>query len=135
MIVGIIIVGSLTYAVSNDVNNSTNFKNSRQTQYAATSIANLALQSIRYTPLLSVNQTLNASPPRYCWGSGPISQLSGVADLPNMSVFCSTAWNPTSAATRVVTLSACPTTGLSAKAAGTACAAHPTLQGVVVFDD
>ena len=130
LIVGLILIGSLTYAVSNDVSNSTHFKIGRSMQYAASSATNQAIQSIRYTPLLGTNQTLNASPPSYCWGSGPVSQLLNIDGVPGISVWCSTDWNPTSTATRVVTISTCPSS-MSASA----CAANPTLQAVVTIDD
>ena len=130
MIVGLVIIGGLTYAVSNDVNNSTHFKAGRQMQYAASSITNQAIQIIRFNPLLSTSQTLNASPPSYCWGNGPTSQLANIDGVAAISVWCSTQWNPTSASTRVVTLSTC----LSSLSAAQ-CAATPLLQAIVTFDD
>jgi hypothetical protein len=47
-----------------------------------------------------------------------------------MSVWCSTKWNPSSASTRVVTISTC----ISSQSAAT-CSANPYLQAIVVFDD
>jgi hypothetical protein len=125
-----LIVAALLSFVGNDVQNSTNFKLARTTHYAASGATNTAIQSIRYTPLLSTGQTLNASPPSSCWGSGAPSTLNNVNGWPAMTVWCSTRWNPASAATRVVTLSTC----LSSVSA-TACAAKPLLQAIVTFDD
>jgi len=124
------IVGGLTDLVMNDVRNTSQFALNRSDQYAASSATDLAIQSIRYTPLLATDETLNASPPSYCWGSGPVSETPSVNGVPQMSVWCSTSWSPTSASTRVVTLSTCPSTTSAA-----ACAAHPALQAVVTFDD
>jgi hypothetical protein len=120
------IIGGLADLVTNDVSNSTQFASVRSLQYAATSATNLAIESIRYTPLLGTNQTLNASPPGSC--GAPSSPAEGSEQ--SMAVWCSTAWNPTSADTRVVTLSTCPI-GIPAGA----CALAPTLQAKVTFDD
>ena len=128
--VGTIVIGALTFSLSNDLNNSANFKTSRAMEYSLSNATNQAIQSIRYTPLLSVAQTLNASPPSYCWGNGPTSSISAIAGQPSIAAWCSTQWFPTSTTTRIVTISACP-------AAETAlqCGTNPNLQAVVVFDD
>jgi hypothetical protein len=118
---------SLTGWIANDLSNTSRFSNVREEQLAASSVAELAIQNIRYTPLLSATQ--NASPPSYCWGSGP---SSGVASIDGFSfdAWCSTVWNPTSAATRVVTISICQST-----VSATGCAASPYLQATITFDD
>jgi hypothetical protein len=130
LLITVVIVGSLASGITNDLSNSNTFKSVRSLQYAARSATDLAIQSIRYTPLLTTTQTLNASPPSYCWGSGPVSGLSNVDGVPQMNVWCSTAWAPTSADTRVVTFSAC-----SASLTAAQCAAQPLLQAMVTFDD
>ena len=134
LLVGILVIGGLTYAASNDISNSTNFKASRSLQFAASSTTNLAIQNIRYTPLLSTSQTLNASPPSYCWGySSPSQQTFNGYTL---SSWCSTAWTPTSAQTRVVTISTCLSNDLNGTPiSASTCAASPLLQAVVAFDD
>ena len=73
-----VIVGALTEWITNDLANSANFTATQNVSNAATNAVNLAIQNIRYNPLLytSVNNTttdltLNASPPSYCWGPGP----------------------------------------------------------------
>jgi hypothetical protein len=118
---------SLTGWIANDLGNTSRFSNVREEQLAASSVAELAIQNIRYTPLLSTTQ--NASPPSSCWGSGP---TSGVASIDGFSLnaWCSTVWDPTSAATRVVTISICQST---VSAAG--CATSPYLQATITFDD
>jgi Tfp pilus assembly protein PilX len=131
LLVGIIVVGALTSALTNDLSNSAAFKSVRSLQYAARSATNFAIQSIRYTPLLSTSQTLNASPPNYCWGAGPSSTFPQTIDgVSGMTVWCSTVWNATSAQTRVVTFSTCP-----GSSTAVLCAQHPYLQAVVTFDD
>ena len=130
LLVGIIVVGALTSALTNDLSNSTAFKSVRSLQYAARSATNFAIQSIRYTPLLTASQTLNASPPSYCWGSGPYSTFQPIDDVSGMTVWCSTVWNATSAQTRVVTFSTCLSSHTAAQ-----CAQNPFLQAVVTFDD
>lgn len=137
-----VIVGGLTEWTSNDLMNSAVFKQTQTVNSDATNAVNLAIQSIRYTPLLytSANntltdQTLNASPPSYCWGSGPSQDF-------NMNVYCTTVWNPTMANTRQVTVTACPqtqtlpTTGTASwTAAQSSCPQSPFLQAIVTFDD
>jgi len=121
-------VGALAGWAANDIHASPRFATGRTLQDAARSTAELAIQNIRYAPLLGATQTLNASPPNYCWGSGPASSLT--IDGYTMSSWCSTAWNPTSAQTRVVTISTCKSTVSAA-----ACSANPLLSVVVTYDD
>ncbi len=140
-----LIVAALTTWAENDLNNTAKFNTARSLQYAATSVTDLAIQNIRYTPLLTTSQTLNASPPSYCWGTGWISEMttptSGGVPGYTVASWCSSTWNPASASTRVVTISTCvtalPTTATQAQAtaAATVCAANPYLQAVVTFDD
>jgi hypothetical protein len=123
-----LIAGGLASWVSADLKNSLNFQNDRNVQYALSSTTQVAIQNIRYAPLFGV--TLNATPPSYCWCTGPSSQLTYGNN--QVAVWCSTVWNPSSSSTRVVTISACMTNVASTAAA---CAATPGLQTVVTFDD
>jgi hypothetical protein len=127
-----LVLAGLASWVINDLNNSSRFSSARSLQFAANSATELAIQNMRYAPLLSAGQTLNASPPSYCWGSGPTSQLTGsnTVDGVSIEVWCSTVWTPSSADTRVVTFSSC----LSGVNAST-CVVNPTLAAVVAFDD
>ena len=139
LIVGAMVIGALMNALTNDLNDSRSFLSARSEQYAAKSATDLAINSIRYAncspsaPNCNTNtllpQTLNASPPTWCWGNGPKSELSNV-DGVSMDVWCSTAWDPTSTNSRVVTFSTC-LDGVSAAR----CVAQPYLQAVVTFDD
>ncbi|HEY5266645.1 MAG TPA: IPT/TIG domain-containing protein [Acidimicrobiales bacterium] len=127
-----LILTALASWATNDLNNSSRFSAARSLQFAANSATELAIQNIRYAPLLSAGQTLNASPPGYCWGSGPTSQLVGSnsVDGIGVEVWCSTVWSPSSANTRVVTFSTC-LSGVNAAS----CAINPKLEAVVAFDD
>lgn len=131
------VVGSLATWATNDLNNTTQFTSARTLQYAVSSTMNNAIENIRYTPLLGAGQTLSASPPAACWGTGSTSELT--VNNVNVAVWCSTAWNAPSAQTRIVTFSACPITpsqsGLSASALATACVANPTLTSIVTYGD
>ncbi len=130
-----LIVGGLASWTANNLSNSLKFQQDRNAQYALSSASQVAIANIRYTPLLGPNQTLNASPPSYCWGTAAPSELTIQGD--QVAVWCSTVWNPNNASTRVVTLSACltPPNGVIPDTSPAQCAATPGLQTVVVFDD
>jgi hypothetical protein len=135
-LVYIIIVGMVTGALGgwivNDLSNSGRFNSSSSEQSAARSVMEVAVQSVRYTPLIGtgLSQTVaTLANPSYCWGSASPSQITGMNGY-SLSVWCSTVFSPSSTATRVVTLLVC----LSATSAVT-CAASPMLQAVVTFDD
>ena len=154
-----LIVGGLASWTSNDLKNALDFQSARNAQYALSSTSQVAIQNIRYTPLLGGvdggdgGATLNASPPSYCWGPTPFTAPptgdSYVSELTvqnyQVAVWCSTVWDPTSTSTRVVTVSACLTSVISTpsnpgplsavQSAATACAAQPGLQTIVTFDD
>lgn len=126
--VSITVIALAGFSMTN-LHTTTRFSAARELQDAARSTTELAMQTIRYTPLLSTSQTLNASPPSVCWGSGATSGVHNI-DGYSMNVWCSTTWNPTSAATRVVTFSTCVSTLAAAQ-----CAATPYLKVVVTYDD
>lgn len=125
--VSITVLG-LSSWVANDLSNVKGFSNARELQQAASSTAEFAMQNIRYTPLIGVNQTWGQF--NYCWGTSGTSSLT--IDGSTINAYCSTAWNPTSAATRTVTIDAC-----QSKVSASACQATggAFLQVVVVFDD
>jgi trimeric autotransporter adhesin len=129
LVIGLIVGGLATWT-ANDLRNSINFQADRQAQYALSSATQVAIQNIRYTPLFS--STLNVSPPSYCWTSSPAGPSELTYGPNQVVVWCSTVWNPSSASTRVVTVSACLT---SVNSTAAACAASPGLQTIVTFDD
>ncbi len=131
IIVVSVIVAALTTWTTGDLNNTNKFTSARSMDYSLSSAMEVAINDIRYAPLVAANQTLNAAPPSYCWGTTSPSTLqlpgSGEADI---ATWCSTLEDLGSATTRTVTISACLSTTNA-----TACAASPLLQAVVVFND
>ena len=121
-------VAILTSWATNDLRNTNNFNGAQNLDYSVTSAMETAINSIRYAPLVAGGQTLNASPPSYCWGSSSPSALT--TDGVGVSVWCSTYQDLQSSTTRIVTLSACKSSVSAAS-----CAATPFLQAVVDFDD
>ena len=141
-----LIVGGLASWTANDLSNAVVFQNARSAELALNSGTQLAIQNIRYVPLITPNAmgtdgTLNASPPEYCWGAGPGSELTtqGVT----VALWCTTQWNPASSITRVVTINACimPSNPLVTigtnnwNSLSTSSAKNPGLQTQVSFDD
>jgi hypothetical protein len=126
------IVGSLATWATNDLNNTAHFTSARTLQYAANGATQVAIQNIRYTPLLATTVPPNSptwpggTGPGSCWASGAPVQI----DNQSMDVFCTTVYTPTSASTRVVTFDTCLDGGTAAQ-----CIANPLLEAVVTFDD
>ncbi len=116
------IVGSLATWATNDLNNTSHFTSARTLQYAVNGAAEVAIQNIRYTPLLAST----APGPAACWSGGSSVPVDGQT----IDVWCSTVYTPTSPNTRVVTLVACLHGG-----SASACTSNPLLQAVVTFDD
>src|ERR1700692_4914752 len=52
LVVGTLAIGALAFQVTNDLSNSKQFQHARSVQFAAKSATNLAIQNIRYTPML-----------------------------------------------------------------------------------
>ena len=105
-----------------------NFTAAQSTVSTANSVAELALQEVRYN---FYSNSVWVQVPVSCWPSGSTpSALQGINNQ-NMYAYCSTHWNPSSvSATRKVTVYVCPSS-LSA----TSCAATPYLQVIATFDD
>ena len=123
-----LIVGALASWAMNDLNNTANFKNTSSRDYAATSATEVAIQSIRKTPLYSVTSSPQLG---YCWTppSGTVSQLT--INGYTMAVWCTTVQNfADRTATRVVTFYTC----LSSVTAVN-CQASPVLVAQVAYGD
>jgi hypothetical protein len=135
-----VIVGALTSWALNDLNNTTEFKNAAALDYTVSSAVDVAIQSIRYTPLISETEQPNLG---YCWtpASGYVSELA--LNGYTVAVWCQTVETLASAETRVVTFYACQTTLTSSSSstavanAATACAGPNAdlLTAQVTFDD
>ncbi len=147
-----LLVGGLASWTANDLSNEVVFQNARSAEFALNSATQLAIQNIRYAPLITPNavlgtdETLNASPPEYCWGSGPTASNPNAWSVLTtqgytVAVYCSTLWNPALATTRQVTISACLiSSSVTINASNwqtqsSSCAGSPGLQTEVTFDD
>jgi len=127
------VVGSLATWATNDINNTSKFTSARTLQYAVNGAVQTAVQSMRYTPQLSTTQNAS-SPGAPCWGTASSSQVT--INGTKVAVWCSTAWNPGSVSTRVVTFLACPVpAGQTAAAIASSCASKPLLDAVITYGD
>ena len=136
MVIGTI-SASVTRWATNDLNNTSKFGAALSLESAANSAVELALQSTRFNFQAS---TLNAAP-QPCWTASSPPAAQQAFNNQTVSVWCSTAWNPLSSKTRVITYSACQSafistdTAATIATAGIACAESPLLQATVAFDD
>lgn len=128
-----LVVAMLTTWVSNDLNNSSKFSTANSLTTAASSMTNLAIQYVRYNPLITNNQPIApaTSPLVACWG-GTAIKLIPVIDGEQVAVWCTTEWTPLVATTRTVTFYACP---ISVTASGCAAPGNSLLTAIVVYDD
>ena len=125
-------VGAIATWTSNGLSNTLTFQKAGNVQSALSSASNVAIQNIRYTPMITgTPNTLNANPPTACFGTAVPSTVQ--TQVGSVDVWCSTVWTPTSANTRVVTVSACLSSADGGN--GATCAQHTGLQTVVTFDD
>ena len=126
-----LVVALLSTWATNDLNNTSHFSSANSLTVAATDATDVAIQYVRYTPLISSSQLLGWTPPtdEACWGSEPESSIP-VINGDQIAVWCNTTWDPKNYVTRVVSFVACPTTVSEPE-----CAANPTLTAVVNFDD
>jgi hypothetical protein len=127
------IVVALADWATNSLNNTTKFSSASNLHYAASSVTDLAIQSIRTTPIPSSTPTQGvATPLSYCWTptSGNISDQTISGYL--VASWCSTVEFNSQGATRVVTVYTCL---LSAEPTAAGCQANPLLTAVVTFDD
>lgn len=134
-----LVVGALADWAMNDLNNTTKFQSVSSLDYAVTSAVQVAVQSIRYTPLISQTTVLGE-----CWvpaGGSFVSQLTVNNDT--VAVWCTTVQHLASAQTRTVTFYACKSTLTSGSSSGAVSAAGTTCAGpngdlltaVVTYDD
>ena len=136
-----LIVGALTDWAMNDLNNTTKFNTAGQFRIALSSVTNLAIQNIRYTPDPS-NPVSNPTGLGTCWvpvSSPAVSQYT--INNYNVAVWCNTSTAFASEKTRTVTLYAClssltsSSTTTAINTAMTNCQSGPQLKAVVIFND
>jgi hypothetical protein len=126
-----LVVGALSTLAMNNLNNSPKFSSTVELDSAASNMTQVAIQYVRYNPVISTSQTPNiASPLVACWGGDSIAQLPPFSNTYQIAVWCSTVWNPLLSTTRVVTFYACP---ISLSAAQ--CENSTLLESQVTFDD
>ncbi len=126
-----LVVAMLSTWVSNDLNNSTKFSSSNSLTVAASGMTDMAIQYVRYNPIISNSQAVApaVSPLVACWGGTNISQIPAI-DGDQVAVWCTTSWNPLVAQTRTVTFYACPISVLAG-----ACENSAFLTAIVIYDD
>lgn len=120
-----VIVGAISSLTLNDLNNTTRFNSATNMDYSASNVANLAIDSVRYTP-----QTLNGvlGP---CWTtSGSTSQWT--FNNVTVAIWCNSVQHLGSSQSRVVTMYACT---LPLGSSATNCKANPLLTLVEAYDD
>ena len=146
-----LIVVALSSWAMNDLNNTTHFNNATALDYAASSTAQIAVQSMRYAPCLTYTASTPCptppsppSPPNNvtpCWASSSSNVSELTENKYTVGVWCTTQQNLASARTRVVTIYACTTTltpsssVAAVSSAGSACALSPLLLVQVAYDD
>ena len=127
IVVVAVIVGAISSLALNDLNNTGNFNSATGTTYAATNVANLAIQSVRYNPQ-SVNGT-----PGPCWGSGVSDQaFDDFKANVTVAIWCDSVAHNGSSQSRVVTMYACP---LPLGSNEVNCQNSPLLTLVEAYDD
>lgn len=135
IVVVALVVGAIASLALNDLNNTTHFDSASSLDYAASSVADLAIESVRYAP------QSQAGTPGECWnpGSGYVSQYP--FNNYTVAVWCTTIENPGSSQTRVVTMYACESqltstsTSQAVSSAESTCASNPLLTVVESYDD
>ena len=116
---------------TNDLNNSTKFSSANSLTLAASDMMNVAIQYVRYNPLISSSQAVGVpSPVVACWGGEATASIP-VFDGNQVAVWCSTVWEPLSYQTRDVTFDACPIDVSAVSCQGS----NVLLATEVIFDD
>lgn len=126
------IVGTLADWAMNDLGNTTKFDAASKLDYAMSGAAQVAIQSIRYTPLYPETASTNPEP-GYCWTPANGATVSGLTlNGYSVDVWCSTVQNLnlSTSGTRVVTFYTCLST-VSVQS----CVSNPFLKAVVAYDD
>jgi hypothetical protein len=135
-----LIIAALARESTNDLSNTSKFTYAFALQNAAGSATQVAINFDRYysSPLNAYPATNNpisclgpgGSPSSLTFDNGPTSDPTQFVN--NISVWCTTVWNPTLSNTRVVTFYACP---YSVGVTGASCQTTAILKAIVTFDD
>jgi hypothetical protein len=133
VLVGLVVAMLSTWA-SNNLNNSANFTAANSMTVAASGMTDLAIQYVRYNPLISDSTTVELPTPFVpCWGGTSVTAIQAI-DGDQVAVWCSTVWNPLVAQTRTVTFDACPIT-VAKNICTASTPASWLLTATVVYDD
>lgn len=129
IVVVAVIVGAISSLAINDLNNTTHFNSATALDYSASSAANLAIQSVRYSP-----QTVADGTQGPCWGSGtssytPPASANGSTG-PTVNIWCTTVHHSGSSQSRDVTMIAC-----LGSMSQSNCQTNPLLTLVEAYDD
>jgi hypothetical protein len=128
-----LVVAALSTLAMNNLNNSPKFSSTVQLDSAASNMTQVAIQYVRYNPVISTSQASGVSSPLVaCWGGDSIAQLPTFGTNDQIAVWCSTLWNPLLQKTRQVTFYACPISVLAAQCASPG---NTLLEANVTFDD
>jgi hypothetical protein len=126
IVVVAVIVGAVSSMALNDLGNTNHFNAATATDNAASNVANLAIQSVRFLP-----QAVNgATGP--CWGSGVSQQTFTNDDNETVDVWCNSVAHAGSSQSRVVTMYAGTPANCSTAAT---CKSNPLLTVVEAYDD
>ena len=88
-----LVVAALSSLAMNNLNNSPKFSSTVELDSAASNMTQVAIQYVRYNPVISTSQTPNiASPLVACWGGDSIAQLPTFSNQYQIAVWCSTVW-------------------------------------------
>lgn len=121
------IVAAIASMALNDLNNTGHFDDATALDYAASGAADVAIQSVRTSPL-SATQT-----PEPCWtSSSTLSELN--LNNATVAVWCTTVSNPGSSQSRIVTMYACEESS-NYLVSASQCEQDPLLTVVEAYDD
>jgi len=137
IVVVAVIVGAISSLAMNDLNNTTNFNSAAALDYSASSVANLAIQGVRYAPQ-AVDGAAGTGP---CWNASTSAVSQQTFNSQKVAIWCTSVHHAGSSQSRDVTMIACASTlpdGASQAASLSAeqsCATNPVLTVVEAYDD
>jgi hypothetical protein len=138
IVVVAVIVGAISSMAINDLGNTTHFNSAAALDYSASSVANLAIQGVRYAPQ-AVDGSAGTGP---CWTTPTslyVSEQSFNGQL--VAIWCTSVHHAGSSQSRDVTMIACASTlppnasQASSNGAEATCASNPLLTLVEAYDD
>jgi hypothetical protein len=136
IVVVAVIVGAVSSLALNNLNNTTKFNSAAALDYSASSVANLAIEGVRYAP-----QSTDATPGP-CWNASTSAISQATFNSQTVAIWCTSVHHSGSTQSRDVTMIACVSTPAAAgdstaqsNAAEANCATNPLLTLVEAYDD